>query len=475
MFFICYAILIIQYIIGINSKWVIDADSSIIDEIQKNPSIGYLIKFHAPWCGHCRKFEPIYEEIAKEVNDLSTTVDELKNIRIVRLDATVYPDVANHYDIRGYPTVKFIRGSQIISYENERSKLTVLNFLKRVNGPSLKWISSIDKFNEIRNEHDVFFLLVTTTTTTTTEDDQLIKEYNDTINRYISQAYFYATNTSIIQETYFSKYKFDDQSQIFAIKKDEFYLYQRDDYNNSLEEFIIKEKVSTFPQVAAGNIYDLILTKKIIVIYGFNEQSEVTNQNERRNELKSQIHSYVIKHTSTLHHTFQFAWSNDLDLLNNIAVWTLKEPLLFLYDSIHRKYGIYPLSHIINRNIEIEPILNYVISNHSQIIREAGNTWTKQLFRPFWEIYRTILAMFIEAPFITMLVIGLPASALSMVCYCLCCLPNETMINDTEFSYEMRKDDENIEQNEEDDTHDISTLPIIPNDKQKTIIEKKED
>ncbi|CAF4743668.1 unnamed protein product, partial [Rotaria magnacalcarata] len=60
-------------------------DSSIVAEIQNNPSTGYLIKFHAPWCGHCRHFEPVYEDIAKEVNELSATVDEFKNIRIVRI------------------------------------------------------------------------------------------------------------------------------------------------------------------------------------------------------------------------------------------------------------------------------------------------------------------------------------------------------------------------------------------------------
>ena len=33
----------------IQAKWVRDADSKIIDEIKQNPSIAYLIQFHAPW------------------------------------------------------------------------------------------------------------------------------------------------------------------------------------------------------------------------------------------------------------------------------------------------------------------------------------------------------------------------------------------------------------------------------------------
>ena len=135
----------------------------------------------------------------------------MKDIRIVRIDATVHSNVANYYDIRGYPTVKFIRGAQIISYDNERSKSAVLNFLKRVNGPAIRWISSTDEFDEARREHDVFFLLLTTT-----EDDSLVKEYTDAVNRYLSQAYFYATNASAIRETYFSDYS----PGIFAVKSD---------------------------------------------------------------------------------------------------------------------------------------------------------------------------------------------------------------------------------------------------------------
>ena len=78
-------------------------------------------------CGHCRKFEPIYEDIAKEVYYLSQTVDEFKSIRILRIDATIYSDVANLYDIRGYPAIQFIRGSQVFSYERERSKTAGLD------------------------------------------------------------------------------------------------------------------------------------------------------------------------------------------------------------------------------------------------------------------------------------------------------------------------------------------------------------
>lgn len=288
-------------------------------------------------CGHCRKFEPVYEEIAKEVYDLSNTIDELKNIRIVRIDATVYTDVANNYDVRGYPTIKFIRGLQVYSYDNERSKSAVIEFLRRVNGPALRWIPSIGRFNEIRREHDVFFLYLTTNHD---EDDRLFVQYKENVNRFVSQTYFYATNISIIQQTYFSKYPSDGKAQIFAIKSEGFYLYKPEEYGNSLEEFISKEKVATFPQVASGNIHDLIVTRRIVIIYAFKDQQDTPGQKQKRfegisismmircgfffrMELKAQMRSYVMKHVSTLRDKFQFSWSNDLDLLSNIGKFNL--------------------------------------------------------------------------------------------------------------------------------------------------------
>jgi hypothetical protein len=38
-----------QLLIRIDAKWVRDVDSKIVDEIKQNPSIAYVIQFHAPW------------------------------------------------------------------------------------------------------------------------------------------------------------------------------------------------------------------------------------------------------------------------------------------------------------------------------------------------------------------------------------------------------------------------------------------
>lgn len=53
---------------------------------------------YAPWCGHCKKLEPIYNELGEKFADKEGVV-------IAKMDGT-----ANEIDglaIRGYPTLRF--------------------------------------------------------------------------------------------------------------------------------------------------------------------------------------------------------------------------------------------------------------------------------------------------------------------------------------------------------------------------------
>jgi len=134
-----------------------------------------------------------------------------------------------------------------------------------------------------------------------------------------------------------------------------------------------------------------------------------------------------------------------------LAVWTLDEPLIFLYDSVSHKYGIYPLSSMIDSNIQLEPILDYIIKNRTDIIQYSGDTWSKRLFRPFWELYRTIISMFIEAPFISMLIIGIPASVISIICYCLCCSSSDNSSNKSKNSKKQKRKNGQINEHNDDD------------------------
>lgn len=68
------------------------------NEIVMDASKDVLVKYYAPWCGHCKALAPVWDELAKETEGIEDLV-------IAKFDATEN-EVAG-LEIRGYPTLKF--------------------------------------------------------------------------------------------------------------------------------------------------------------------------------------------------------------------------------------------------------------------------------------------------------------------------------------------------------------------------------
>ena len=60
-----------------------------------------FIVFHAPWCGHCRKLEPTWRELAEKLKDVETLVvakidatrNEVPGVRLFYAGVSPYKDV----------------------------------------------------------------------------------------------------------------------------------------------------------------------------------------------------------------------------------------------------------------------------------------------------------------------------------------------------------------------------------------------
>ena len=94
------------------NKLVVDSD----DEV--------FVKFHAPWCGHCKKMAPDWEQLAAELQHVSGLV-------IAEFDATL--NEVDGLEVQGFPTLKFYalgQKSEPIPYDDERDIDHFRSFLK---------------------------------------------------------------------------------------------------------------------------------------------------------------------------------------------------------------------------------------------------------------------------------------------------------------------------------------------------------
>ncbi|XP_040571865.1 protein disulfide-isomerase A3 [Lepeophtheirus salmonis] len=91
----------------------------ITDEKEKD----ILIEFYAPWCGHCKKLTPIYEELGEAMKD--------ENVLITKIDATAN-DVPSEFNVRGFPTLFWIpAGGKPVNYEGGREKLDFIKYIAK--------------------------------------------------------------------------------------------------------------------------------------------------------------------------------------------------------------------------------------------------------------------------------------------------------------------------------------------------------
>ncbi|KAH9586651.1 Thioredoxin domain [Trypanosoma melophagium] len=103
----------------------LELDPGTFHKVVQDPTKHVFVMFYAPWCTHCVRMKPKWEEFARSMADQADVV-------IAKIDAAAHRAIAEEYRVQGFPTLKlFTKGNKEgVPYQGPRDVAALTGFLK---------------------------------------------------------------------------------------------------------------------------------------------------------------------------------------------------------------------------------------------------------------------------------------------------------------------------------------------------------
>jgi thioredoxin domain-containing protein 10 len=389
---------------------VAELDDSFTD---KKGDRAFLVKFYAPWCGHCRKLEPTYHQVYLELKNSKITV--------AKVDATRFTRLASEFDVHGYPTIKFIQGDRVYTHNGERSKEGIVEFAKRAFGPQVRPLTSVGRLSEAKAEHmtTAFFLYVGSASA----DEQLYTAYKTLAEKYAVLSYFYAGDRNVVP----SDVNLSNYPTVAVFKDGTYSEFTAPSEANSVQEvldsWVNKERFVAFPKISGVGLNEMSSIGKLLAIFVIDDKDQMNNKQTSGHKYRDIGQQLATDSLYAAYRSqYQLVWMTDIEVASNIIMSSIESPFMFVLDPRTHQHFI-PDWSLPQDDITVNDVTDFLdsITNGSQ--QAYGGTGLGQRFkRLFYDIWTTVYGIYRESIWLALMVFGIPTLVIGIICYTLCCL-----------------------------------------------------
>jgi len=253
---VAVAALVCVVVIGLAPQAAADDDSlvwELTDDnfVSKTSSGTWFVKFYAPWCGHCKRLAPVWDEAAAKMTG---------KVNFAKMDCTAHTCPG----VRGYPTLKLYEEGRDRVYDGGRNFNDIIGFADRMSGPLLREVTkrSFQAFDALPGNKMLYLA--------GGSDEETDDAVDATAADFIPHVYFGITNEPKIFEKY--GVSTDRLPAVVALKSGDETPPVISDADGegltveALSAFVDSHHLPLFPELLNDNAHNYMKSEKMTVV-----------------------------------------------------------------------------------------------------------------------------------------------------------------------------------------------------------------
>ncbi|VDO00014.1 unnamed protein product [Rodentolepis nana] len=153
------------------------------EDIFKHPMT--MVKYYAPWCGHCKALAPHYESAATELKGV---------VPLHEVNCDEDRELCDEADVRGFPTLKvYSYGNHIDDYNGPRTKKALVDFMLEKTLPPASEVDA-DKLKQVLDSNDYTVILQS-------KESSETDEFQNVARKLIKYAKFFYIKDKLLDST----------------------------------------------------------------------------------------------------------------------------------------------------------------------------------------------------------------------------------------------------------------------------------
>ncbi|KAJ0084212.1 hypothetical protein Patl1_30705 [Pistacia atlantica] len=244
---------------------VVLKERNFSDIIENNKFV--MVEFYAPWCGHCQSLAPEYAAAATELKGGN------ESVVLAKVDATEETELAQEYDVQGFPTVYFFIEGVHRPYTGARNKDAIVTWIRKKIGPGIHNVTTLDEAERILTSNDKVVLGYLNSLV------DLESEVLAAASRLQDDVNFYQTVDPAVAELFHLDPKAKRPALVMVKKEAEKISYFDGQFDKSaIADFVFANKlplVTIFTKESASAIFESTIKKQLLLFTTSNDSAKV--------------------------------------------------------------------------------------------------------------------------------------------------------------------------------------------------------